>query len=1637
MSNEFVLAADTANMQAGGTSFLEDVSNVFTKGAGAAVVSGIYGVANTAVDLSNKVFGTTVEHADTSETLHKLDQSWGDYYDNNKGVIDTAGFAATALVPGTLAIKGLKAVQAGESFGTFSKVLGYTSRKESFYLKKALSDLATEGGTVFTRINSAKVASMAWGVADNALQTAAFETAVAATMKSSPMLENEDWKHIFSDMAVTSAFGGVVGGGIGALIMNKTIKNAGKLVEAEQLKASVIGTVGRTNIPVGDKAMELINAIADLPPEALSVKIPFKEAADGVLDVTSLVDKTRKATVLRAMQQFEGKLTNIVESDFTVGRSLARALTDIAKESVESNIAPDILKQRLGDYLYNLHSVEGIGSRPLDVSGEIQYLLPTTDFTTSKAFTTIRPPAPVKAIGYRVVGDESQAKTMVLGKDAATFDEAFKAGADLVFDPTTKYMKVSPFSNVYNRVDAAELDFTPMFLNTRTKQTSFTTVPTIADVQTTAVPLTISAGGVTSGAKSYNFKVDYRTPVDSLEATARHVWGDKLNNIFGKVDTRDIALMDTLAAHPEKAGSGLVIFDAEKNTTRLFEDIAGFQTEAFKSKMKETIRLLEANPGADLRDIGYRVNATGEWVQNAIGAKLDSAAAYTMEGWKNDLSLFKERENLILRYDTKAKAAANAFPSATVAFETRIKEATRRNTDAVNTVLGEDAKLLPDLAAQIAKTADSSGTGATGLGASNADYGDPLRAAFQYVGGIANSLITKRSTAALTKLQGSAAVLLQNPKASAEVISAVTAARLSTKEWALYTDALSKERMIVDLESFLKIENGGQIKFAERIPLSEDAGNFLAAFQETHNSRIDQQTVLHAAQGISNNFKKAKLYLPPVDTQRLPSFAFVHQSDGTIFGSSEVAMITAKNADDLAAKAAAVMRDNPSLTVTFKADAEAFHKAKGTYEFGRTMNEPLIDSTLRKQGHLGDYLPNMTPEAVVNDFIQYTQRAETALVRDAISTRYAQQFAELQDLSNRYTAGQTSNLEGLSKWLKSSVQDPFGDYMKLALNISKRGEFALLHQANEFVDSLGSRAFNAIEKSMIAAKEKKITWEEANQQMEKFGLGAHFTDKEVFDIAQNAPDANLMKTAIQKGNMLIATGMLRLDWANAILNVVSTPILLGTEVQAIRNSIKNDPALFASFNSMLEQAVPGTAIKVPSTMKLLYNAVGALFSKDSDMFYKRFRDIGTVKGQAALFHEMANDISLVPKLVPSNYSKTVDKWIEKGASITGNNQAEDATRFVTSHVMYQLTQPVVAAGKMTEQEQNAFISIFTNRVQGNYISSQRPIAFQGTIGAAIGLFQTYQFNLFQQLFRHIANRDVKTVAVMGALQGTLFGLNGLPMFDAINTHIVGNASINENHSDAYSYAVQAAGKDWGDFMLYGGVSAMPLFSEQAPALWTRGDLNPRSTFILPTTWKEVPAVAGYLKVINGLTGMATQIGNGASAKDALLFGLEHNGLNRPLTGLAQVIKGSATTSKGDLISASSDWLSIATASRLIGAKPMDESIALNAMFRSKAYQALDKERADELGIVIKDKLRNNQSLSSEDLIDFQGKYAAAGGRIQGFTQAMQRWSKGANTSIVNEVMRHSQTPAGQRMITVLGGDPLVDYSNQLSDTPAP
>ena len=885
-------------------------------------------------------------------------------------------------------------------------------------------------------------------------------------------------------------------------------------------------------------------------------------------------------------------------------------------------------------------------------------------------------------------------------------------------------------------------------------------------------------------------------------------------------------------------------------------------------------------------------------------------------------------------------------------------------------------------------------------------------------------------------------------EAAAELGAVTTALRKSPFRFVAHPDPASSNKL-VSLEAIWEARRA-KVSVDEAIANLGNGHMFKVADKRVYDFLISHAAInykLHGkfsqlANATGNVISKMELpviYPPPISTVRYPYHAFV-RTKPKVGLASGTSMITAKSEAQLRTLAAQVSDD---FDVFYKADTDNYFKARGEYEYDRTLNQSAVNSELARRGVLADFFPETRAENIFEDYLQWHAKQQEKLVRDGAQIRNRQFFNELRFLSSQYRSVSESVTRSIGSKFRSKIADPFGDYIKTALNISKQQEFPLLDGLNEVLDNVGRVAGDAIYSAFTDAKKGLVSWEDANKVMDRYGLGTPYKGWEGYIAANEPMSKNVVRTSMYKANMWLANTTLRLDFANSLVNIISTPIMLGTELASIRELATKGSNLTGKLNELMSVAVPGSQVRMPSTTKLIGNAIYNYFGKDKKALISRYRDLGAIKDISQIYHEVLEQITYAPGTRASEFSNRVNAAIERGSSITGNTFAEEFTRFVSADVMRQVTDVLATAGRMTKQEQDAYISVFVNRVQGNYTTSQRPVLFQGTSGAAVSLFQTYAFNVLQQLYRHMESGNKKTLAIFAGLQSTVFGFNGLPFFDAVNTHLIGGyMSGNPTHQDAYS-VLPAFNKEVGEMMLYGIASAFPLFSGSSPALFTRGDINPRHLSIIPVSPLDVPAVSASLKLFNNIVDTGSKLVQGADVTDALLQGLEHQGWNRPLAGFAQLLAGQSTTSSGALISAASDMevsnrlaalvsrtVSIDGVSRLMGARPMDEAVALNTLYRQKTYQAMDRARLERLGAVVKTKLYAGEFPTDEEMDDFMLRYARAGGRIENFTQSMQRWTRDANISIVNQLADKLSSPYGQTIQSIMGGERLPDYMNQ-------
>lgn len=1722
MFDQIAPAADTTELQAGGMGFLESAQAF---GAGA-VISGLGSIYNTAA-AGLSMMGADVDKINTADTLDSIDTNWAKFYKENTNVIDATGFIATSLIPGTLGIKALNLARAGSGAGAIGRALGFAQTQQAANIGIALSEMAVEGGSVFSTINKAKTAAMAWGFADQALQAAAFETAVAATMKQSPMLADDSWWDIGKSALINAAFGGVIGGGIESLILNKSFKNAVTALDQKGVKYSYLQDLKDFNLGAGDKAYGVLDSLLKLPAEVLpedklldlSFHIARPDKIPGWNPLTKRVDlnvekvlgNTLKGTEKIALQDFEGAVRKLSTDSDVAQPFVEKILGDLSDMRIAGKSTEDI-RDSMGDWLFHLDGVSAADRAATKESRDLWYFnkkldpnnLPTSVEGLTHATVSTTPFAegaysrPYVFLGTDEQRQQAFVNAAFIGKDGPngfpTLAAAWKAGHDVAYLENFE-VRVKDSSKLWRRVDDDALG-AKRFVNTKTGAFTENTVLTAADqvapgnnllVKGNAVILPVRAEGGGIANKIIQMGETVPETADTTYFTARHAWAGKLadEEIPATVQATDFSLMDRLrTANPDTVADTVIM----GNNGQAIGTVGNLSLDDVirGAKLSESQRLFqeafERGETLDVRAVAYQLNTDAQWLENAVAVRFrESMAGISGDGQKvvdmskglsEPLEDYSRRQNLVANFarpqqftelDTinpamswkerrdaiidSVNKSGGQFVTGELAWSYRVLQSVRANKNAAGSVLGaEDAARLPDLAQDAAKLSDSLGAGASMFGASNANYGDVLKLAMQEAGKQTHIMVQNATNDMMNRLGPITQKLRTDKVASAEVGILTNMLRGTDEKYVFeiagaggpIPSAPGGRLMLRELKGVPADKLGDAVaalQAAGRKPYIDIQNPTAAEFLRTHAAlnaeRVNKRQVLMSAKGLTTNVDAEVLYVPPIDTSYFQHFAFVRPIQGKAFSTSETAMVFGRNAQELQSRIALIDRNN--FDVVTKKGTEDYFKAKDAYDFDRTINQPRINTELRRTGALTNQFPEVRAETVAEDYIRWHQNQAGRLIRDAVETNYSQQFAELRKLGETYTEVATSKFAGLNKRSATEVINPYDDYIKTGLDVSKRSEYTFLHQANEFVDALGVRAYQALQSAFGDAKKGLLPWEDVNAIAEKHGIkGLYSSDQEYFQ--SNVPrDRNLIKLGLNKANAILANGLLRLDFFNSVVNTVSTPILLGTEVASLRSAYRNNPELLGKLEQALSIAVPSAAgptkeMRIPNTTQLIGQAIKNFFGDDGKTLIARYRANGDIHDVLDEVHGMID--SLAMRADYRTFSKGVDRALDIGAKISMSDHAEQFTRFVSADVMRQLTEDAVKAGTISLKEQNAFISVFTNRVQGNYVSSQRPIAFQGVLGSAVSLFQTYSFNLMQQLFRHIENRDTRAVGTLFGMQAGLFGLNGLPFFEAVNTHLIGNSAINQGHYDAYSVVPGAMGKTMGDWLMYGTASAMPLvMGGNTPALYTRGDVNPRFLTVLPINPMDVPAVNASIKTVQNIFDMGSKVAGGAALVPSLLQGLEHNGLSRPLAGFAQVMAGQSTTSKGSVISASSDFDVVANASRLLGAKPMDEAVALNNLYRMQAYKASDKDRTDQLGERVKTYLYKNQMPPPDVMDGFMKDFAATGKPLENFQGAMQGWMRNANQSVVEQVRGKMQSSYGQRLSEIMGGRPLPDYRN--------
>lgn len=825
--------------------------------------------------------------------------------------------------------------------------------------------------------------------------------------------------------------------------------------------------------------------------------------------------------------------------------------------------------------------------------------------------------------------------------------------------------------------------------------------------------------------------------------------------------------------------------------------------------------------------------------------------------------------------------------------------------------------------------------------------------------------------------------------------------------------------------------------------------DFEKAAQDINDKTLVGRNNFNAANGMQRTYDPGTLYVPPVDTKKYPYFAYLKAKPGTGMADDSVHVITAQSASDLNDKINMFGGNYDVATKTGDTSIEMMHKLAGDYDYNRNFADNRVSADAANKGILNNIIPETNVENTIQRRYDFLVRSRVQLNRDFVELGNGQTFAELKGMGDMINGVNQSKTGYVPPSLVRSTSNPYNDFINTALNISPKDQYTTWQFANEKLESMFGTAFDALKSGFQSAAKGIIPFDKASDLAESYGLGKIYEQAAkpmmaYYKMGDNAESSRALSKFVGGANTVLSTGIIRLDAYQSLIHAITTPMLAAVEAvsaksQILRGMVTTPLPDIAKAGAMGAVDADGNPIMMPSTVKLLFNAVKNYWNRESDPSVSQYIDmyhrLGADKTVIGIQKQMMDQLALPEgSFAPTTLTDKLKKGVDLGLKLSGSNWTNTFNHFISADVGRQIFESAGFTGQALEDN----VMTFVNRVQGNYIAGQRPVAFQGPIGQALGLFQTFGMNMLQNLTRYVANGEGKTLGLLGGLQTSLFGLQGMPGFNFINQHLVGTAAGNSNNNDLYSGIASALGGGkgtMGDYLLYGATSNI-----LDANLYSRGDISPRNITGVPINPMDFPIIRGGIAIAGNIIDTAGKIANGGSIPASLLTGLEHNGLSRPLSGLAQLAQGFATDREGNVIGTTqgingqSEMFSMATFSRLMGARPLDEAVALGVGARYQYYQTKNEAKIQDLASALKSQMygsaKDGTPLDPGVVENFAAKYAAVGGDVAKFNSWAGRAAMKANGATANKFFG---TLAGsgraQNAMMEMGGKQLPDYLN--------
>jgi len=1745
-------AADVHSIAAGEQTLGDWATGWLTKGVPLMAASGITSVLNTGIKLGN-LFGSDSKEIDLEKELKSYDDDLMKYYREHKEGVDLGGFIATSFVPGTLALKGLKAMEAwkagtgiGKNVGT---IVGFFGAKQEEYLKAAAKTLNDPTQQLFGIINRDKVIGMAAGLGEQVLHAAAIETGILLTMNQNPVMEPQDrdnYAQAVLGHLPQAGLNALIFGGAGGLIGAATITGkVNRLIEAEdarQFSNLYVYRPGDLRLPAGSLVAHDFRVLKDMQDTLAEMKEVMQGGgADMSQIVTEKAIINQQETVNRFQTEFKlwvkqklvgdtsvelsdeilkaiDKVTATTENGMRVETDelVARAFGGATKARLLGPI--DKLIEMYKDFeTFHGSPVEIPGGFKNDVRGSVYNIFGPGAYQTTapeimQAYANrqgaIKPTAygakevPGKNIPLydlaQPITPEMQALVRSIDPSFAAFGELDKAKSLMEFYLTASRKSFGlgemPPSAVSDGFNTMKEHFEALGFR------GFTHEGGILGGRKHTVKIhwfpeeDLIIKKIPQGAKfeSYvtHFSPNLNERIVKLSGDEAGTYKQMVYPIpgdEGKIVFRDDSIYVTGSSGKSVKKEIDLHYDPQVKTptdssyqflyqrlTKPLEEgdkipytnlpmLEKAYLEGMQGKVKiegypgfaddpleVILRTAKKDVMSDMIDVGFdkdyiarAINVPKEFLENSdrggitlVGIEdhmIPLHAKLTYRGAK-DMNAFVA--DAIRRNEEQMQVAMNA----------------RRNAGAA--LLERDWVNLPKATGRIV------GVGSQSPAAGLFTSADAARGSTGMIAMFVGKMVDKISKTFATDWQNvlhpirqeilndPAKLYLRNINAGKLRASDETMLRLPAE---MHPGGVEDNLVIVP-ESWINkalehAENADPVEWIQNAmrdaptfviqePITSAEARYLIARQAITGKLAEKWNLANAARGSDKSTNPLGFYEPPMDTTRLSHFALVRDAS-PLNDLRPHSVIVAQSAEDLAQKVAkAKSAYGESIQIFLKDDIKNNKLLLGEFESNLFFGKSAIDSGMKRAGVLSDYIPRKDGY-IFEEENQWLWKQAQGITRQGVELTYGQEFAQLRFLERGWN-------KSASTWSGSNpdaAKNPYTQMINTYLNLGNKAAYsAVLGKMNEGMQAAWNAMTDVWNENSQKAAAGKLSFAEAEAIAQKAGYSAPFgkVAEEIF--AESWKDTQSLSKLVTKVNMGVSTLMVRMDALNSLVNGMSLPVLLAAESSNARREIAKKLGLYVQ--------VPGTPHEIPSTMRLLMDGTQSFWKKEVSPYggqvveknaqgqmitrNKTFKDwlyeINVLRTDAQQFQD-AIEIPLAAVKDSRAAIQYVDNLTSKigefGTKYTGNNWAEDFVRYQAAHAGLKIGR---AMGITDKGEMAAFINLTVNRMHGNYLASQRPTIFSGTIGHAISLFQTYQFNMIQQMTRLLQEGDYKSIALALGMQNALFGLQSNPMFWQLNKYIgesnrthgdivTGTASIigsgTSDQPTAFGHSVTTDPAKW---LLYGlGANVLQV------NLYNRGDLTPRYPTVLPTNPMDIPAVSIISKTVGSFLDTMKNLANGAPVADSILQGVAHSGFNRPLAGISTLISGKKTTGSGSLLAAYNDIDGFTVAAKIAGGEPLNNALAIDSYYRIQQYSTHEAKRMQDLGEAAKLTFQG-KLMDASKTQDFMNRYAAAGGDQKNFNRFMIRAELNADTSVVQQMRKAQGSPLVQRQLAWLGAD---------------